>query len=45
VLKDNGSQETRDAAKATGMTRGMEQSYQRLDRQLDGVRRLPNGSE
>jgi hypothetical protein len=34
-LMDFGSKETRDAAVATGMTDGMEQSYQLLDRLLD----------
>jgi uncharacterized protein YndB with AHSA1/START domain len=33
-LIDFGSKETRDAAMATGMTEGMEQSYQHLDRLL-----------
>jgi DNA-binding transcriptional ArsR family regulator len=32
TLIDFGSKEARDAAVATGMTGGMEQSYQRLDR-------------
>jgi hypothetical protein len=32
---DFGSKEARDAAVATGMTDGMEQSYQLLDRLLD----------
>jgi hypothetical protein len=31
TLIDFGSKEARDAAVATGMTRGMEQSYQLLD--------------
>lgn len=35
ALIDFGSKETRDAALATGMTDGMEQSYQYLDRLLD----------
>jgi uncharacterized protein YndB with AHSA1/START domain len=35
TLIDFGSKETRDAAMATGMTDGMEQSYQLLDRLLD----------
>jgi hypothetical protein len=34
-LIDFGSKEARDAAVATGMTDGMEQSYQLLDRLLD----------
>jgi uncharacterized protein YndB with AHSA1/START domain len=34
-LADFGSKEARDAAVSTGMTDGMEQSYQRLDRLLD----------
>jgi uncharacterized protein YndB with AHSA1/START domain len=36
TLIDFGSKETRDAALATGMTDGMEQSYQLLDRLLSG---------
>lgn len=32
---DFGSKEARDAAVSTGMTDGMEQSYQLLDRLLD----------
>jgi uncharacterized protein YndB with AHSA1/START domain len=35
ALIDFGSKEARDAAMATGMTDGMEQSYQLLDRLLD----------
>ena len=35
TLIDFGSKEARDAAVATGMTGGMEQSYQLLDRLLD----------
>ena len=35
TLIDFGSKEARDAAVATGMTDGMEQSYQLLDRLLD----------
>jgi uncharacterized protein YndB with AHSA1/START domain len=35
TLMDFGSKEARDAAVATGMTDGMEQSYQLLDRLLD----------
>ena len=35
TLIDFGSQEARDAAVATGMTDGMEKSYQLLDRLLD----------
>ena len=35
TLIDFGSKEARDAAMATGMTDGMEQSYQLLDRLLD----------
>ena len=35
TLIDFGSKEARDAALATGMTEGMEQSYQLLDRLLD----------
>jgi uncharacterized protein YndB with AHSA1/START domain len=35
TLVDFGSREARDAAVATGMTGGMEQSYQLLDRLLD----------
>jgi uncharacterized protein YndB with AHSA1/START domain len=35
TLIDFGSKETREAAMATGMTDGMEQSYQLLDRLLD----------
>jgi uncharacterized protein YndB with AHSA1/START domain len=35
TLVDYGSKETRDAALATGMTDGMEQSYQLLDRLLE----------
>jgi uncharacterized protein YndB with AHSA1/START domain len=35
TLIDFGSKEARDAALATGMTDGMEQSYQLLDRLLD----------
>ena len=35
TLIDFGSKETRDAAMSTGMTDGMEQSYQGLDRLLD----------
>ncbi len=35
TLIDFGSKEARDAAVATGMTEGMEQSYQILDRLLD----------
>lgn len=35
TLIDFGSKEARDAAMATGMTSGMEQSYQLLDRVLD----------
>src|SRR5687767_13613672 len=35
TLIDFGSKETRDAAVATGMTDGMEQSYQLLDRLLE----------
>jgi uncharacterized protein YndB with AHSA1/START domain len=35
TLIDFGSKETRDAAVSTGMTDGMEQSYQLLDRLLD----------
>ena len=38
TLIDFGSKETRDAAVATGMTDGMEQSYQLLDRLLDEQR-------
>ena len=34
-LIDFGSKEARDAAVATGMTDGMEQSYQLLDRLLE----------
>ena len=34
-LMDFGSKETRDAAMATGMTDGMEQSYQLMDRLLE----------
>ena len=34
TLMDFGSKEARDAAIATGMTDGMEQSYEQLDRQL-----------
>lgn len=37
-LMDYGSRETRDAAMSTGMTEGMEQSYQRLDRVLTANR-------
>ena len=36
-LIDFGSKEARDAAMATGMTDGMEQSYQLLDKVLTGV--------
>jgi uncharacterized protein YndB with AHSA1/START domain len=36
TLIDFGSKEARDAAVSTGMTDGMEQSYQLLDRLLDG---------
>ncbi|MGE3277369.1 MAG: SRPBCC family protein [Vicinamibacterales bacterium] len=36
-LMDFGSKEARDAAVATGMTDGMEQSYQRLERTLGGA--------
>jgi uncharacterized protein YndB with AHSA1/START domain len=35
TLMDYGSREVRDAAVATGMTDGMEQSYQLLDRMLE----------
>src|SRR4030095_5687092 len=35
TLRDFGSKQARDAAVATGMTDGMEQSYQLLDRLLD----------
>jgi uncharacterized protein YndB with AHSA1/START domain len=35
TLVDFGSKQARDAAVATGMTDGMEQSYQLLDRLLD----------
>jgi hypothetical protein len=35
TLVDYGSKEARDAAVATGMTDGMEQSYQLLDRLLE----------
>jgi uncharacterized protein YndB with AHSA1/START domain len=35
TLIDFGSKEARDAAVATGMTDGMEKSYQLLDRLLD----------
>jgi uncharacterized protein YndB with AHSA1/START domain len=35
TLIDFGSKDARDAAMATGMTDGMEQSYQGLDRLLD----------
>jgi hypothetical protein len=35
ALVDFGSKEARDAAVATGMTDGMEQSYQGLDRLLE----------
>ena len=38
TLIDFGSKDARDAAVATGMTSGMEQSYQLLDRLLEGVR-------
>ncbi|HEY1308573.1 MAG TPA: SRPBCC family protein [Vicinamibacterales bacterium] len=37
-LIDFGSKEARDAALATGMTDGMEQSYELLDRLLDDTR-------
>jgi uncharacterized protein YndB with AHSA1/START domain len=36
TLIDFGSKEARDAAVATGMTEGMEQSYQLLDRLING---------
>jgi uncharacterized protein YndB with AHSA1/START domain len=39
TLIDFGSKEARDAAVATGMTDGMEQSYQKLDRLVDEQRR------
>ena len=39
TLTDFGSKEARDAALATGMTDGMEQSYQLLDRLLDKTSR------
>ena len=39
TLIDYGSKEARDAAMSTGMTDGMEQSYQLLDRVLDEQRR------
>jgi len=38
TLIDFGSKEARDAAVGTGMTDGMEQSYQLLDRLLDEQR-------
>ena len=38
TLMDFGSREARDAAVATGMTDGMEQSYQLLDRLLEPLR-------
>ena len=38
TLMDFGSREGRDAAVATGMTDGMEQSYQLLDRVLEPMR-------
>ena len=40
TLIDFGSKETRDAAVATGMTDGMEQSYQLLDRLLQDTPRV-----
>jgi len=39
TLIDFGSKEARDAALSTGMTDGMEQSYQLLDRLIEGIQR------